>query len=273
MHFLPASMLAKVWRWFDSVESMTGVAWPITYREDDAGRLQRLHELGVRAFPALVYPHKPGMAEWLNGWAAEFARATSGCLTTATLYPERGVTDYVERALADGVQVWKVHIQVGDFDPRDPLLDGAWGAIADAGTPVVIHCGSGPAPGRYTGPEPVAELLARYPGLRLVIAHLGMPEYAEFLDLAARYDRVHLDTTMAFTDFTERMLPFPLELSDRLVDLGDRIVFGSDFPNIPHSYAHAVSVLVRLAEQQGYGDDWLRAVLHDNAARLFALDG
>jgi hypothetical protein len=41
---------------------------------------------------------------------------------------------------------------------------------------------------------------------------MGMPEYAEFLDLARRYEGVHLDTTMAFTDFTEQLSPFPPDL-------------------------------------------------------------
>ena len=35
-----------------------------------------------------------------------------------------------------------------------------------------------------------------------------MPEYAAFLDLAERYERVHLDTTMFATDFTESLMPF-----------------------------------------------------------------
>ena len=63
-------------------------------------------------------------------------------------------------------------------------------------------------------------MLARHPRLVAVIAHLGMPDYADFLDLAERYDRVHLDTTMAFTDFTEQRAPFPPELRPRLQALG-----------------------------------------------------
>ena len=43
--------------------------------------------------------------------------------------------------------------------------------------------------------------MARHPELRLVIAHMGMPEVAEFMDLADGYANVMLDTTMAFTDF------------------------------------------------------------------------
>jgi hypothetical protein len=94
-----------------------------------------------------------------------------------------------------------------------------------------------------------------------------MPEYGDFLDLAARYPDVRLDTTMAFTDFSEAIAPFPPELRPRLADLGDRVLLGTDFPNIPYPYPHALESLARL----DLGADWLRAVCHDNAARLFDL--
>jgi predicted TIM-barrel fold metal-dependent hydrolase len=79
---------------------------------------------------------------------------------------------------------------------------------------------------------------------------------------------MRLDTTMAYTDFTEKLRPWPAGLTHRLADLGDRILLGTDFPNIPYAYASQLSALVRL----GLGDDWLRAVVHDNAARLFGLE-
>ncbi|WP_137994467.1 amidohydrolase family protein [Streptomyces vilmorinianum] len=265
-HFMPQNVLDKVWAYFDAVGPLTGMEWPITYREEEDRRVALLREFGVLAFTSMLYPHKAGMAEWLNSWAAGFAARTPDCLHTATLYPEAGATGYVRRAIDDGVRVFKVHLQVGGFDPNDPLLEAGWGEIADAGVPVVIHCGSGPAPGKFTGPGPVGRLLARHPRLRLIVAHMGMPEYADFLDLAERYEGVHLDTTMAFTDFSERLAPFPAAELPRLRELGDRILFGSDFPNIPYPYVHQLQALERL----GLGDDWLRRVLHANAAELFS---
>ncbi|MGA5554697.1 amidohydrolase family protein [Streptomyces lavendulocolor] len=264
-HFMPERVLRKVWAYFDAVGPLTGTPWPITYREEEDRRVELLREFGVVGFTSMVYPHKAGMAEWLNAWAADFAGRVDGCLRTATLFPEEGVEGYVADAVATGARVFKAHVQVGGYDPNDPLLDGAWGALAEAGVPVVIHCGSGPAPGRHTGPGPVARLLARHPRLRLVVAHMGLPEYGDFLDLAERYPDVRLDTTMAFTDFSERMAPFPVEERGRLLDLGDRILLGSDFPNIPYGYLDQLRALERL----GLGDDWLRAVCHDNGARLF----
>lgn len=264
-HFMPKPVMDKVWAYFDSAGPLIGREWPITYRADEDVRVEALRSFGVRAYSSLVYPHKPDMGEWLNGWAADFAAHHTDCLHTATFYPEESATAYVARAIDGGAQVFKCHIQVGDFSPMDPMLIGVWSQIADSAIPVIIHCGSGPAPGRHTGPEPIRQLLQRFPSLYLIIAHMGMPEYTEFLDLAVEYPNVHLDTTMAFTDFSEESAPFPADDRERMRDVGDRILFGSDYPNIPYGYPHALEAVLRL----DMGDEWNRDVLHDNAARLF----
>ncbi len=269
-HFMPKPVLDKVWQYFDAKGPLIGRDWPITYRTDEANRVNTLRRFGVRWFTALVYPHKPEMAQWLNQWAAQFALTTPDCLRTATFYPEPGAAEYVATAIEGGAKVFKAHIQVGDYDPNDALLDGVWGVLEDALTPVVIHCGSGPMPGTHTGPDPIRALLRRHPRLALVIAHMGMPEYAEFLDICTEHDNVHLDTTMAFTAFAEETMPTPPEVLRKLPDLDGRIVFGSDFPNIPYDYATAMSAITGLP---GVDDAWLRGVFYGNAARLFKLSG
>jgi uncharacterized protein len=266
-HFMPDQVQAKVWAYFDAAGPLVGRPWPITYRSAEDERVALLRAFGVRTFTSMLYPHKPDMAAWLNSWSAEFAARTPECLHTATFFPEPSAPKYVHQAIDNGARVFKSHLQVGGYDANDPLLDAVWGELAEASIPTVIHCGSGPMPGEHTGPAPIAELLARYPDLRLIIAHMGMPEYREFLDLADRFAGVYLDTTMVFTDFTEHIAPFPRDLVGRLADLGDRILLGTDFPNIPYTYDHALHALARL----DLCDDWLRAVCHHNAARLFSL--
>ncbi|MGD0704976.1 MAG: amidohydrolase family protein [Trebonia sp.] len=267
-HFMPERLLAAVWAYFDAAGPLVGRRWPIAYREDEQARVATLRAFGVSAFTALLYPHKPGMARSLNDWGADFAARTPGCLQSATFFAEPSATADVRRAIEQGARVFKCHLQVGEFDPNDPVLDAAWGLLAEAGVPVITHCGSGPVAGRFTGPGPIARLLARHPRLRLVVAHLGMPEYGEFLDLAERHPRLLLDTTMAFTPFIEDAGgAFPRAELGRLRDLGDRVLLGTDFPNIPYPYADALAAL----ERTGLGADWLRAVCRDNAARLFAL--
>jgi predicted TIM-barrel fold metal-dependent hydrolase len=265
VHFLPPRVLAAVWRYFDEAGRHYGTPWPIAYRLPDADRVALLRRFGVRAFPALAYPHKPGMAGFLNDWTLAFAAATPGCVPSATFFPEPGAGRYVRAAVEAGARVFKAHVQVGGYDPTDPLLDAVWGTLAEAAVPVVVHCGDGPVPGAHTGIDPIEAVLRRHPALPLVVAHAGMPDYLGFAALADRWPGVRLDTTMLGTPFTERLMPMPAELPARLADLGDRVLLGSDFPNIPYPYVTQLDALAGL----GLGDDWLRAVLWSNGARLF----
>lgn len=267
-HFLPPSVMAKVRAQFDSAGPLIGREWPIRYRDTDEALAETLRSFGVLRWSALPYAHKPAMADWLNDWAAGYSARTPEAIVSGTFYPEPEAASYVAARIAE-VEVWKVHVQVGGFDVRDPLLDDVWAQLADAGSPIVLHAGSGPVATALTGPAPVAELLERHPRLRLVIAHAGAPEYAEFLELAERHERVALDTTMAFTDFfTEMGGPYPASLLPRLRELGlaGKVFLGSDFPNIPYDYVDQLTALERL----GLGEEWLRAVCHGNAAALLA---
>jgi predicted TIM-barrel fold metal-dependent hydrolase len=265
-HFLPPQVMAKVRHQFDSAGPLIGRPWPLAYRGADADLLETLRGFGVRRFSSLSYAHKPAMAEWLNDWSFAFADRTPGCLRSATFYPEPGAAAYVGRRIEAGAEIFKLHVQVGAIDVRDPLLTETWGLLEDAGTTVVIHAGSGPVGTPYTGPEPVADLLRDFPGLGLVIAHLGAPEYAEFVTLAETYEHVRVDTTMVFTPFFDDLGgAFPPDLLPRLRDLQPKVLLGSDFPNIPYSYSEQLAGLARLE----LGDDWLRDVCWGNGARLF----
>jgi predicted TIM-barrel fold metal-dependent hydrolase len=199
VHVMPPSVERKVWDFFDHAQEHYGQAWPLAYAWPLEERRKELQTLGVLGYPGLVYPHKAEMAQWLNGWALDYAAATPEVVPSATFFPEPGAVSYVERAIESGARIFKAHVQVGGYDPRDPLLDGVWGLLAEAGIPVVTHCGDGPVPGVHTGVDPIAEVMARNPRLRLVIAHAGMPRYGDFIALAAQYESVMLDTTMAFT--------------------------------------------------------------------------
>jgi predicted TIM-barrel fold metal-dependent hydrolase len=267
VHFLPQNVQDKVWAQFDQAGPKIGRAWPIRYRGSHDERVQQLRALGVRRFPSLPYAHRPGIAAYLNDWSRDFAARVPEVLRSATFYPEDGVGEYVAALVDEGVEVFKLHAQVGEFALDDPLLEPAFGVLEDAGTPIVVHIGSGPVGNAFTGPSYLQALLRAHPRLRVVVAHLGAPEYAEFLELAERHEHTHLDTTMVFTDFFDAVGAFPEELLPRLADLQPKILLGTDFPTIPYPYAHQLEALERL----GLGDDWLRAVCWENGVRLFGL--
>jgi hypothetical protein len=263
-HFMPKPVMDAVWRYFDDAATHYGTEWAVQYRGGDDERVARLRALGVRRFTALVYPHKPGMAESLNDWARAFAAGVPECVPTGTFYPEPAARKYVRAALDAGTGVFKVHVQVGAFDPRDDELDEVWGMLAESGVPVVVHCGSGPLPGEHTGPGPFGDVLAAHPRLTAVIAHCGAPEFGAHLDFVERFPNVHVDTTMVGTEFMNRLAPVPPDLLPRLADARERVVLGTDFPNIPYAFAEQLAALERF----DLGDDWLRAVCWDNGLRL-----
>lgn len=268
VHLLAPPLQRRVWQHFDAAGPLVGRPWPVRYRWPVPDLVAHLRAMRVRAFTTMPYAHRPGVAEGMIDWSLELADAVPEVVPTLTFFPEPGAARYVSDALRRGAGAAKVHLQVGAFDPRDPLLDDVWGVLADAAVPVVVHARSGPVPGPWTGPGPIGQVLARHPGLVAVIAHLGAPETAAFLDLVERRPRTYLDTTLAFTDFMSAMHAPAVDDVRRLADLGDRVLFGSDLPSIPHSYAHAVRSLLDL----GMPDDWVRAVLHDNGARLLRRD-
>jgi predicted TIM-barrel fold metal-dependent hydrolase len=265
VHFLPERLQQAVWRWFDGLTP----AWPVTYRSPAPDRLATLARLGVRHHTALAYAHQPGMLRFLNDYTLGLAVAEPAVIPCFTIYPEPGAGQETDRCLRAGGRCVKVHLQVGGFDATDPLLDESWGLLQDAGVPVVIHAGAvadGSGNEQWCGPEPVRRLLARFARLRLVIAHLGAPDYDEFLSLAEQHPGVWLDTAMVFTN-PPYLSPFPSRLVPRLAGLGHRIAFGSDFPTIPHALAAQLSGLSAL----GLGDSWLRDLLWHNGTRLFGL--
>jgi hypothetical protein len=265
-HFVPESIQRKIWAVFDTAGPKIGREWPIRYRDSHAERVAQLREFGVRRFSSLPYAHKPGVAQWLNDWSQDFAADIPECLWSATFYPEPEAADDVAKRIDAGVEIFKVHVQVGEFHLDDPLLAPVWGVLEDAGTPVVVHCGSGPVPNEFTGPRSLAAVLARHPRLAVIVAHMGAPEYSDFLALAEKYDEVRLDTTMVFTDFFGgASSDYPRELLDRLRDLRAKVLFGSDFPTIPYPYVTGLEGLASL----GFGDDWLRDVCWHNGVWLF----
>jgi hypothetical protein len=266
VHFMPERLLARVWAYFDTGGPLLRRPFPVAYRFSEEERIARLRALGVRAWTALLYPHRPGMAESLNEWGRDFARRVPEALQTATFFPEPSAARYTADALAGGARAVKAHVAVGRYDPRAPELREVWGLLEDSGTPVVVHASSSPA-GPFTGAGPLGEVLNRFPRLRLVFAHLGMPEYADFFRLAEDFPGCGLDVSMVFDDDQAAAAPDRAWVRVRLRELADRIYWGTDYPNTAHAVGHQLRRLVAL----DLGDDWLRGVLHDNAARLFGL--
>ena len=130
---------------------------------------------------------------------------------------------------------------------------------------VVLHAGSGPVPNSHTGPAPVRGGARAAPAAhRGHRAHgrPGVPSSSSSLPSASSgCTSTRPWRSPASSRTWRRSRP---TCRARLADLGDKVLLGSDFPNIPYPFAHQLETLERL----GMGKEWLRKVCWGNAAAL-----
>lgn len=261
-HWFPDTVMRKIWKYFDAHY------WPIAYRQLAEGRLEWIRRNRVKRFTTLNYAHRPMMADWLNEWTAEFAAKTPEAIAMGTFFPEPGVELVVRRCIEEyRFKGFKLHLRVGDMDPTDSALAPAFEQLEAAGLPVILHAGDAPDPGRFTAPRFIRGLLDAFPRLKVVVAHMGARDWEEYISLAERKETLYLDTAMVFVGFPA-FDPMPHPMISRLEGIASKILFGSDFPNIPYPISHAVAGIggLPLSKQAK------RSILYGNAAGLFGLD-
>lgn len=262
VHLFPDRLFEAIWGWFDRH------AWPIRYRLRSEEVIEFLASRGVGRVVGLHYAHKPGMADALNRYVLDLARRFPEVIPTATVFPgERGAREVLRRALGEGARGVKVHCHVQKLAPDDPRLDEVFEEAAAAGVAVVMHAGREPSSDAYgvdtralCSVEAVDRVLARHPGLTLVIPHLGADEFDAYEALLDRHPRLFLDTTMAIAGY----LPGGPDLGV-LARRADRLLYGSDFPDLPYAWSRELSVL----ERAGLTPEAARQVLEGNARRVF----
>jgi hypothetical protein len=83
----------------------------------------------------------------------------------------------------------------------------------------------------FVGLGHFSKLLDRYPDLPANVAHMGAYEYRGFMDLLDAHPRLRLDTSFAFFREFQGRGGFDLG-GGELERHCDRILYGSDFPNL-----------------------------------------
>ncbi|MEZ4463053.1 MAG: amidohydrolase family protein [bacterium] len=110
----------------------------------------------------------------------------------------------------------------------------------------------------------IERVLRRYPTLRLCVPHLGADEFPDYVRMMHRYDTLWLDTTMVVGDYLPADVPW-----DDALARPERLMYGSDFPNIPYAYSRELERLIeRLPDPAARA-----AVLGGTARDFFGISG
>lgn len=264
VHLFPPRTFDAIWRWFDRH------AWNIQYRLYAEDVLEHLAGCGIDRAVGLCYSHVPGMARDLNRFMADLAHAHPGLLIPlGTVLPgEPDAERIVDEALSLGLRGFKIHCHVQKLGPDDPRLDPIYARAAAAHVPVVIHAGRQPHFEAYgadiqaiCSAAATRRALERHPQLAMIVPHLGMDEERDYFALLAEFPNLYLDTTMVLSGYFGRGAdPTLLERH------ADRILYGTDFPNIPYAWDRELRWLER-----NVSENTRKKICGTNARPLFGV--
>ena len=190
---------------------------------------------GMKAYPGRIYglarinPHKGERStEDLKYWIRE-----------------RGLCGLKLSATADG-------FVVNDKDLLGPIMETA----EELGVPVMMHSELSI---RCT-PALIADLAMDFPGVNIIVAHMGMYEgHVEAITFGRRVKNLFLETSF---------IPRPTIVRKAVMTIGaEKLLYGSDAPYFDFEFA-----LDKIAKYARLSDEEARLVLGGNIARLLGVE-
>jgi len=264
VHLFPAPVFRAIWRYFEN--SSAGL-WNIKYRVHGSEHVRLLESFGVRRFSGLLYAHKAGMAASLNSFMKDMADEFPALLPFGTIYAGDGDTLSQARRIFDEFRFYgiKLHPFVSGEQLDDPAFFPAYELMEAQNRVMICHPASAPVYDAKDGASRIGRILKEFPRLRVVIAHCGAFETIEYIDLAKGYEHVYFDTAMncVHTHVFENNCPG----REFFVRNQDRILYGSDFPNIPYDYAMQGDALRAL----NLGPEIENKIFQGNAEKLLGI--
>ena len=213
-----------------------------------------------------------GRLQRRNQWSCEAAREHPQLIPFIGLDPSMNGEDLVaeiDRRCDEGARGIKLHPPNQRFFPNDRRLWPAYERAQELRLPTIFHSGTrdyAPDTGKYGHPNGYADLLAQFPRLTVVMAHLALGEFAACADLARAHANVFFDCCSVINGTEERPSLSDEEAAAALRRAGvERVMFGSDYP------WHDPLLDSARIQRLPLTDAEKRAVLHDNAIRILAL--
>ena len=213
-----------------------------------------------------------GISSWIDNRALDEVDCTAARLFPLIwVRPSDTELEEVRARLRAGAVGLKLHPTVDGYPADDHALDPYIAIAEESGCPVACHSAPGEA-----DPDHIRRLAERFPSVPVIMYHTYLGPY-EGRRRAARHvqeqPNLYLETSWCCSDVVASLV----------ADVGlDRVLFGSDAsidgpahycrhpPNVEgrETYNDGLLKLVR-----GLGPNAARAVMGDNARRLFRLNG
>jgi len=166
---------------------------------------------------------------YVADYAARHADTTIGFLSIDPMQGgwERELREGHEELGLRGIKLLPMY---AGFRPGDCAVDPLWRYAERNGLPVILHAGTtfiAQAPLECTLPRHIDPVAIRFPGVRIVIGHLGHPYEGETVAVIRKHEHVYADISALY------YRPFQLYHALMLVQeygVWDKLLFGTDYP-------------------------------------------
>lgn len=266
VHLFPDGFFRAIWKWLDRF------AWPVRYKLTTPQTIDFLISRGVRNVVGLHYAHRPGVARHLNAYMAETCAKHPEVIGTATVFPgEQDAGEILKEGLQLGLKGVKLHAHVQYFHMDSPSMHEIYEICATSGKLLVMHVGREPRNPEFSytidpyvtcRADKLERVLKGYPTLKVCVPHFGADEYDEYRRMMEQYDNLWLDLSVVMADYVPDNHSLPLREMR-----ADRILYGTDFPNIPYAWDRELRKLCDL----GLPDESMKRILGRNAMELYGI--
>ncbi|MCS7174080.1 MAG: amidohydrolase family protein [Armatimonadetes bacterium] len=207
--------------------------------------------------------------EEVAGWVRKYPEVFIG-FGSVDPWKGRRAVEEVQRCADLGLRGMKFQQITQAFRPDDPRFFPIYEACVDRGLAVLFHTGTTAIgvgrPGGmglrldYGRPIYIDEVAARYPELRIILAHPAWPWHEEQLAIVRHKGNVYMDLSGWAPKYFP---PSVVHYANTLIQ--DKVFFGSDYPMItPQRWLEEFADLPLKEEVR-------RKILLLNAARFFGL--
>jgi predicted TIM-barrel fold metal-dependent hydrolase len=229
-------------------------------------------QLAEHLGPAEAEEAAADMLRAANRWIAREVAASPVAEVLISIDPTvltaQAITAHLAELAGAGVRGVKLHPVIHSFIPNDARLHPMYELCAETGLTVLSHSGPGHAGAAGSAtPADFAPVLAKWPDLKLVLAHLGGASWQETAALAADFPHVVFDLSEVIDWMGAPYAPGAADLSALIRQVGaDRVMLGSDFP-----WYDPVRTADRVAGLPALSDSERAAILGGTATRVFGL--
>jgi predicted TIM-barrel fold metal-dependent hydrolase len=226
VHLFPDRGFDAIWKAFDQVYGV-----PVLHHLYHRECIDYLRARGIGPMVYSNYAHRKGIAGPMNDWNRAVLDATEDIFCFAAFHPEDDhALDLADDILSHPkVMGIKLHFLIQPFHPDDPRFFPLYERVMKRGKRLLLHIGNGPIGNEFTGMAALRRILDRYPDLPANIPHMGGFEYESCMNLLEDHPGLYLDTAYCFW----ADMPGGFNLGNEYLEKHrDRILYGSDFPNI-----------------------------------------